>query len=97
MPVWVIALGGCLYARTDVVSGKVKRIRRRPQVRLAPCTRSGIETGVRVDAHAQVYSPSARRHVIPALDRKYGLLCRGVGLLSWLRRRQVVVLELKPR
>jgi len=52
---------------------------------------------VRVDAHARIYSPSARRDVIPALDRKYGLLSRGVGLLSWLRQRQVVVLELKPR
>jgi len=96
-PVWVIALEGRLYARTDVVSGKVKRIRRQPRVRLAACTRSGIETGPRVAAHAGIYSPSARRDVIPALDRKYGLLSRGVGLLTWLRRRQVVIVELGPR
>jgi len=96
-PVWVIAREGCLYARTDVGSGKVKRIRRHPQVLLAPCTRSGVETGSRVDAHARAYSPSARRKVIPALDRKYGLLSRGVRLLGWLPRRQVVVLELSPR
>ena len=93
---WVIAREGCLYARTDVVSGKVKRIRRHPQVLLAPCTRSGTETGSRVDAHARIYSPSARRDVIPALDRKYGLLSRGVALLAGLRRRPVVVLELQP-
>ncbi len=77
--------------------GKVKRIRHQPRVRLAACTRSGMETGPRVDAHAGIYSPSARRDVIPALDRKYGVLSRGVGLLTWLRRRQVVIVELGPR
>ena len=56
-----------------------------------------METGPRVDAHAGIYSPSARRDVIPALDRKYGVLSRGVGLLTWLRRRQVVIVELGPR
>ncbi len=83
--------------RGQIASGKVKRIRRQPQVLLAACTRSGTETGSRVDAHAAIHPPSARPDVIPALNGKYGLLSRGVGLLAWLRRRPVVVLELQPR
>ena len=40
-PVWFVQRDGRLLAETDAASGKVKRIRRNPQVRVAVCTASG--------------------------------------------------------
>jgi PPOX class probable F420-dependent enzyme len=36
-PVWFWEDGGVLYVRTEDGSGKVKRARRNPQVRVTPC------------------------------------------------------------
>jgi hypothetical protein len=40
-PVWFVWRNGRLLVQTDAASGKVKRIRRNPQVRVAVCTASG--------------------------------------------------------
>ena len=40
-PVWFVREGGRLLVQTDANSGKVKRIRRNPQVLVASCTATG--------------------------------------------------------
>jgi PPOX class probable F420-dependent enzyme len=40
-PVWFVEEAGRLLVQTDADSGKVKRIRRNPQVLVAPCTATG--------------------------------------------------------
>jgi uncharacterized protein len=40
-PVWFVQQDGRLLVQTDANSGKVKRIRRNPQVLVAPCTATG--------------------------------------------------------
>ena len=47
-PVWFVQRDGRLLVQTDAASGKVKRIRRDPQVRVAICTASGRLRGEQV-------------------------------------------------
>jgi hypothetical protein len=55
-PVWFAEEQGVLYVYTLANAGKVKRIRRHPRVRLAPCTMRGQVIGPCQDT-----SPSAYR------------------------------------
>jgi len=57
-PVWFAEANGKLYLRTIANSGKVKRIRNNPSVRLAPCTIAGKVTGPWLDAQARLLTPS---------------------------------------
>ena len=53
-PVWFVQRDGRLLVETDAASGKVKRIRRNPQVRVAVCNASGRLRGEQVPAVAQI-------------------------------------------
>ena len=53
-PVWFVQRDGRLLVQTDAASGKVKRIRRNPQVRVAICTASGRLRGEQVPAVAEI-------------------------------------------
>jgi hypothetical protein len=43
--VWHVSLDGKLYRNTNARSGKIKRLRHNPAIRLAPCTLRGTITG----------------------------------------------------
>lgn len=84
--VWVARDGDHLVAWTVADSGKVKRIRRSPQVTVAPCDLRGRPRGAAVTGHATIADPDATRHVRRLLMRKYGLPGRLTILASRLRR-----------
>lgn len=78
-PVWVAEEGGRLYVYTNGRSGKVKRIRREPRVRLAPCDVRGKVQGDWVEARARPCDdPEESRRGFAALRRKYGWQLRAV-------------------
>jgi hypothetical protein len=85
-PVWFLLADGQVWARSAADSGKVRRIRRRGEVRLAPCTRDGTETGPAVPARAEVLPRSADRRAYRALLRRYGPAARAYDLY-WTRLR----------
>lgn len=72
-PVWFGEADGKLYVMTRPDSGKLKRIRNNPQVRISPCTIRGKVTGPEFAAVARVLpmedSPRARQ----TINRKYWL------------------------
>jgi uncharacterized protein len=72
-PVWFGEADGRLYvmARTD--SGKCKRIRNNPQVRVAPCTIRGKITGPEFAGEARILSPEQFPHARGTIRRKYWL------------------------
>lgn len=67
-PVWFVADGDRLYALTDLHSPKVRRIRRDPNVLIAPCRADGAPRGDAVAARAEVLTAT------PDLDRVQRLL-----------------------
>src|SRR5215471_9593255 len=53
-PVWFAEDHGVLYVSTLANAGKVKRIRRNPRIRIAPCTMRGTVVGPWVEAEATI-------------------------------------------
>ena len=70
-PVWFAESGGKLYVKTRADAGKVKRVRRNPDVRVAPCTIRGSVTGPAVAAKARVLPENESTVPRALLNRKY--------------------------
>lgn len=82
-PVWFVESQGRLYVGTPNTSGKVKRIRRNPRVRVAPCTMRGTPTGEWVEARARLAEGEEAERADRLLARRYGLSRR---LIQWSAR-----------
>ena len=87
-PVWVAGDDGRLLVVTGADSWKVKRIRRDPHVRVAPCTGLGKLRGDAVDAQAEIVADT---HLVEELEgRKYGWqkgLAQAItGITRWIKR-----------
>jgi uncharacterized protein len=93
--VHVVVLGEHAYFRTWSTSGKAKRLRRNPQVLIAPSTARGKPTGPAVTAAARLLEPEEEQPVRQALVKKYPLLQgRLVPLAHRLRHYNTVHYEL---
>ncbi len=96
-PVWPVVLDGKVYVNTDAKSGKVKRLRRTPKVRAAPCTMRGVVTGAYAEGTGRVVEGVAMMpRVNAALRRKYGWQVALTPVLGFFLRRfrERTVLEL---
>ena len=72
-PVWFVLHDGTFYVYTEADSGKVKRIRNNPRVRVAVCNMRGDVKGPWLDATASIIEGEERRAADRLLDRKYFL------------------------
>jgi PPOX class probable F420-dependent enzyme len=72
-PVWFGEEGDKLYVKSRNDSGKYKRIRNNPQVRIAPCTMRGKITGPEFPATARILSQEGSSRAAQAIERKYWL------------------------
>jgi hypothetical protein len=87
-PVWVSSSGTKLFVLTDANAGKIKRIRNRGHVVIAPCDARGGSQGTSVDASARLVDDPAELTKIDALHKaKYGLAYRAMGLFTKVFRR----------
>ncbi|HTZ97439.1 MAG TPA: PPOX class F420-dependent oxidoreductase [Terriglobales bacterium] len=89
-PIWFAESNDKLYVMTRSDSGKAKRLRNNPDVRIAPCTIRGKVTGPDFPAIARVLPESdwpAARHL---LHKKYWL----ARLPIWSKKN--VYLEIDP-
>lgn len=93
-PLWD---GDRLFFYTPDHSGKVKRIRNNPAVRVAACTRAGVVEGPWLDATATIVTGPQAEAVAEQFRQKWGLsyaILRRVEHLRGIRR---AVVELTPR
>src|SRR5271165_5250179 len=72
-PVWFAEEADKLLVMTRNDSGKYKRIRNHPQIKLAPCTMGGKITGPEFSATARVLPEAQWPEAKKALQRKYWL------------------------
>ena len=91
-PVWFAEREGKLYVMTRSDSGKYKRLRNNPRVRVAPCTSRGRVTGPDTLGTARVLPPEEGARARRALARKYWLI-----RFPWLWSRKNIFLEIEPR
>lgn len=73
VPVWFAEENGILYVYSGAASGKVKRIRNNPRVRVAPCDIRGRVKGGWVEATARILEGDEARHADTLLNTKYTL------------------------
>lgn len=96
-PVWITTDGDKLYCWTLTDTGKIKRIRANPNVRLAKCDASGKLEGEWVAAKASILeSPAALNAQLRRLRAKYGWKYRAYRLISLLRRAPTSAIEFSP-
>jgi PPOX class probable F420-dependent enzyme len=85
-PVWFVALDNELCFTTEPASGKVKRMRRDPRVRVAPCKVNGELLGDWHDGKARFLSPEEIPAVEKVYSRKYGIQKMFFDLFGRARR-----------
>lgn len=80
-PVWFVGEGGCIYVVTGADSGKARRIRSNPSVRVAECSLRGAVRGEWEEGRAVLVSGDEARRAISDRRSKYGLMGALVGAL----------------
>lgn len=85
-PVWFVEENGVLYVHTSDDTGKVKRIRGNPKVRIAVCTFRGKPKSDWIDANAELTPDSEVKKYYDLIQKKYGLQARMVRLMDRFSR-----------
>jgi PPOX class probable F420-dependent enzyme len=85
-----------LYVYTIGDSGKAKRIRNNPRVRIAPCTMRGEVLGDWVEARAEIVTGDAAARGMQLLNKKYFPLKQILGFFATFSRRERTVFALRP-
>jgi len=85
-----------LYVYTIGNSGKAKRIRNNPHVRIAPCDMRGNVLGGFIEARAEVLQGEAAAEGMRALNRKYLPWKQLLDLFASFRKRERIVLAIRP-
>ena len=90
---WFAAINETVFVRTEAGSGKLRRIERRPIVKVAACDFRGIPINDYIECMARIVAPEREPEAETALRRQYGLARR---LFNALARTEHIYLELTP-
>ena len=93
-PVWFVVHEGELCFTTEASSGKVKRLRRNPAVKAAPCTASGDLLGEWIMARARILNVDEIAAVKKVYARKYGVMKLLFGLMGLFRKSERLYIAL---
>ena len=85
-----------LYIYTNGNTGKVKRIRNNPCVRIAPCDARGRLRGEWVEARTEVVIREDAQRGMQLLNKKYLPWKQLLGFFAMFRRRERAVLAIRP-
>jgi PPOX class probable F420-dependent enzyme len=90
-PIWFAEDNGKLYFMTNSKTGKFKRIRNNPKVKIAPCTMRGKITGPEFAATARIMKPEEFERARQGINSKYWL-----ARVPFLWRNTDAYLEITP-
>jgi len=85
-----------LYVYSVGVSGKVKRIRNNPRVRIAPCNAGGKVLGEWLEARAEIVTGEEAARGMELLNKKYFPWKQMLDFFAMFRRRERTVFVLRP-
>ncbi len=94
-PVWFAQNGDNFYVYTLPDSGKAKRIRNNPKVRVAPCDMRGNLRGAWVEARARICDAQEAERGQQLLRQKYGWMKITGDFFSRLRGRTQIVIAIE--
>ena len=85
-----------LYVYTIGVSGKVKRIRNNPQVKIAHCNMRGDLKGDWVSARAEIVTGPEAQHGMQLLNKKYLPWKQLLDFFAMFNKRKRTVFVIRP-
>jgi PPOX class probable F420-dependent enzyme len=85
-----------LYAYSTADSGKAKRIRNNPNVRVAPSDVRGKLLGESIEARAEIVTGEEAEHGMRLLNKKYFPWRQLLGFFSLFSRHNRVVFVIRP-
>ena len=85
-----------LYVYTIGVSGKVKRIRNNPRVKIAPCDMRGRVLGEWVEARVAIVTSEEAARGMRLLNKKYFPWKQMLDFFAMFRRRERTVFAIRP-
>src|SRR6266851_8686854 len=87
-PVWFVEHQEIIYVRTNTNTGKVKRIRRNPHVRIASSTGRGAPKSDWIEAEAIIAGEGEAKLAFSLLKMKYGNQYRLIRSIHCLHTRK---------
>ena len=94
-PVWFAIDGSIIYVRTDSNSGKIKRARNNPHVRITPSNARGQPKGEWIDGEIKIASTSESERANQLLRQKYGLQGKIIRMVNKIRKTKPIVVSIK--
>lgn len=93
--VWFIDFRGRIHFRTDPNSGKVRRIKNNPNVRIAPSDIRGHVKGTPIEGVANIQNDTEYETINSMLNKKYGLMGVLVRLMYKLRNIKPMIMSVQ--
>lgn len=90
-PVWFVQQEGVVYFRTMASSGKVKRLRRNPSVRVVPSDFRGNPLGEWIEATAVLQDLNETKHINDLMTQKYGMKKWFLDIFGGMNRGEQVI------
>lgn len=87
---------GALFVYTIGNTGKAKRIRNNPRVRIAPCSARGRLLGEWVEARAEILRGEEAERGMRLLNRKYVPWKQLLDFFASFRKRERIVFAIRP-
>ena len=94
-PIWFVEMDGELFLYTLADAGKVKRIRRNPRVRVAPCDIRGQVHGDWKEGSARFATEEEAKRAYALIDRKYGWQRQTLNFFNLFSRKARIVLAIR--
>jgi len=81
-PVWFVIKDDLIYVVTRYKTGKVKRLQKNLQVKVALCTMKGKITGEWMSGTAKILTESQTNEAVKLRDKKYGFMAKIAKFVS---------------
>lgn len=93
--VWFVMDAGTIYIRTDMNSGKVKRIKNNSNIRVTPSGPRGQIKGKWIEGQTKMAGSLDSEHANQLLDKKYGVQGKIIRMFNKIRNTKPVVLMIQ--
>jgi PPOX class probable F420-dependent enzyme len=90
-PVWFVTLDKNFFVITKSDTGKVKRLRNNPKLRICPCDFRGKVKGQWLNGLATLKTPDAYPQIIRLRNKKYGFRSKLVSLFTRAKGTIVII------
>jgi PPOX class probable F420-dependent enzyme len=94
-PVWFAIEDSMIYVRTDNNSGKIKRARNNPHVRITPSNARGQPKGEWIDGEMRIASTTESERANQLLSQKYGLQGKIIRMVNKIRKTRPIVISIQ--